>query len=114
MSLLPPPEAIYPDPDTAQIAIQLHAKQHGYAFYRISPKPSRVLFACDRAVDSKGKDPAVDKSKQRQRTGSKKGGCLMRVELRLDNLSSQWMLYILQGRITTALLQLLLPILYTG
>jgi hypothetical protein len=36
MSLLPPPEAIYPDPNTAQTAIQLPAKQHGYAFFRIS------------------------------------------------------------------------------
>jgi hypothetical protein len=32
MSLLPPPEAIYPDPTTAFNAIQLHAKDHGYAF----------------------------------------------------------------------------------
>jgi hypothetical protein len=30
MSLLPPPEAVYPDPTTAFNAIQLHAKDHGY------------------------------------------------------------------------------------
>jgi len=99
MSLLPPPEAIYPDPYTAQVAIQLHAKQHGYAFFRISSKPSRVLFACDRGrkYDSKGKDPAVDKSKQRKRTGTKKCGCLMKVELRLDKVSSHWILHVLEG-----------------
>jgi hypothetical protein len=99
MSLLPPPEAIYPDPDTAQIAIQLHAKQNGYAFYRFTSRATRILFACDRAgnYDSKGKDPAVHKSKQRKRTGSKKCGCLMKVELRLDNLSSQWILSVLEG-----------------
>jgi hypothetical protein len=90
MSLLPPPEAIYPDPHTAQIAIQLHAKQHRYAFFRISSKPSRVLFAYDRGrkYDSRGKDLAVDKSKQRKRTSTKKCGCLMKVELRFDNVSS--------------------------
>jgi hypothetical protein len=65
----------------------------------MSSKPSRILFARDRAGkhQSKGKDPAVHESKQRKRTGSKKCGCLMKVELRLDYLSSQWMLYILEG-----------------
>ena len=99
MSLLPPPEAVYPDPLTAQTTIQLHAKQHGYAFARISSEPSRVLFTCDRAgkYQSKGKDPAVHESKQRKRTGSKKCGCSLKVELRLDYVSRQWMLYILEG-----------------
>jgi hypothetical protein len=99
MSLLPPPEAIYPDPHTAQTAIQLHAKQHGYAFFRISSKPSRVLFTYDRGrkYDSRGKDPAVDKSKQRKRTGTKKCGCLMKVELLFDNVSSNWILHVLEG-----------------
>ena len=34
MSLTAPPEAIYPDIDTAFTAIQAHAKEHGYAFRR--------------------------------------------------------------------------------
>jgi hypothetical protein len=90
MSLLPPPEAIYPNPYTAQIAIQLHAKQYRYAFFRISSKPSRVLFACNyrRKYDSRGKDLAIDKSKQRKRTSTKKCGYLIKVELRFDNVSS--------------------------
>ena len=62
-------------------------------------KPLRIIFACDRAgkYQSKGKNPAVYKSKQRKRTGSKKCECLIKVELRLDHLLSQWMLYILKG-----------------
>ena len=99
MSLLPPPEAIYPDPNTAFSAIQLHAKGHGYAIAKHDKKPNRIIFACDRAGSyrSIGKDPAVDKSKQRKATGSKKCGCLMKVELRLDYLSSNWILRVLEG-----------------
>jgi hypothetical protein len=98
MSLLPPPEAIYPDPNTALTALQLHAKQHGYAFTVRSSKASRAIYSCDRAgqYDSKYKDPSVHESKQRK-TGSKKCGCLMKVELRLDSLSSNWMLRVLEG-----------------
>jgi hypothetical protein len=98
MSLSAPPEAIYPDPNTAFTAIQLHAKQHGYAFFRFSSKPSRIVFACDRAgkYDSRGKDPHTDESKQRKKTGSKKCGCLMKVAIRLDYMSSQWMLQVLE------------------
>jgi hypothetical protein len=44
MSLFPLPEAIYPDPTTAFNAIQLHAKDHGYAFMKRNKKPSRLLF----------------------------------------------------------------------
>jgi hypothetical protein len=99
MSLLPPPEAIYPDPTTAFNAIQLRAKDYGYAFMKRNKKPSRLLFACDRAgnYDPKGKVLTVDKSKQRENTGSKKCGCLMKVELCLDRLSNQWILRVLQG-----------------
>jgi hypothetical protein len=99
MSLLPPPEAIYPDPATAFNAIQLHAREYGYAFMKRNKKPSRLLFACDRAgnYDSKGKVLTVDKSRQRKNTGSKKCGCLMMVELCLDRLSNQWILRVLQG-----------------
>jgi hypothetical protein len=98
MSLLPPPEAIYPDPTTAFTAIQAHARQHGYAFIKFNKKPSRLLFACDRAgnYDPRGKVSTVDKSKQRENTGLKKCGCLMRVELYLDRLSNQWILRTLQ------------------
>jgi hypothetical protein len=97
MSLLPPPEAVYPDPTTAFNAIQLYAKGQGYAFIKLNKKPSRLLFACDRSgnYDSKGKDPTVDKSKQRKNTGSKKCGCLMKVGLHLDRLSNQWILEVL-------------------
>jgi hypothetical protein len=57
------------------------------------------VFTCDRAgkYDSKGKDPNTHSSKQRPNTGSKKCGCLMRVELRKDNLSSNWVLKVLES-----------------
>jgi hypothetical protein len=98
MSLLPPPEVIYPDPNTALTALQLHAKQHGYAFTIRSSKASRAIYSCDRVgqYDSKHKDPCVHESKQRK-TGSKKCGCLMKVELRLDSLSGKWILRVLEG-----------------
>ena len=87
MSLLPPPEAIYPDPEAAFTAIQIHAKGQGYAFKKSSNKPARRIFSCDRAgkYNPRGKDPAIYKLKQRKATGSKIYGCSMSVELRLDN-----------------------------
>ena len=99
MSLLPPPEAIYLNPEAAFTAIQAHAKHQGYAFKKRGIKGSRVVFTCDRVgkYDAKGKDPAVHKSKQRASTGSKKCGCLMMVELRLDPLSNNWILHVLEG-----------------
>ena len=98
MSLLPPPEALYPDPNTALAAIQLHAKQHGYALNKRSSKATRVTFACDRGgqYNSRSKDLRAHDSKRRQ-SGSKKCGCLMQVELRLDSMSSQWILRVLEG-----------------
>jgi hypothetical protein len=98
MSLLPPPEAIYPDPNVALTAVQLHAKQDGYAFKIHDKKAFRVVFACDRGgqYDSKGKNSKIHESRRRQ-TGSKECGCLKKVELRLDPLSGQWMLQVLQG-----------------
>jgi hypothetical protein len=98
MSLLPPPEAIYPDPATAFTAIQLHAKAHGYALIKHLQRPTRVVFTCDRAgkYRSASQYRATHESKQRKGTGIKKCECLMKVELRLDNLSSQWILYILE------------------
>jgi hypothetical protein len=99
MSLAPPPEALYPDRDTAFKAVQLHAKEHGYAVLKRDTKPLRLLLACDRAgqYQSKGKDPGIYKSRQRDATGSKKCGCLMKAELRLDQATSQWMVQVLQG-----------------
>ena len=84
MSLLPPPEAIYATQEAAFTAIQMHAKDNGYALKRRGKTASRVVFTCDRAVkyDPKGKDPAMHKSKQRKVTGSKMCGCLMMVEIR--------------------------------
>jgi hypothetical protein len=98
MSLALPLEAIYPDPATAFTAIQEHARAHGYAFYRRDKKPSRVLYTCDRArkYDPKGKDTATHQSKQRAGTGSKKCNCPMRVELRLDSISGNWILKVLE------------------
>jgi hypothetical protein len=88
MSLLPPPEAIYANPETAFTAIQAHAKDHGYALKTRGKTASRIVYICDRAgkYNPKGKDPAIHKSKQRKATGSKMCGCLMMVELRLDHL----------------------------
>jgi hypothetical protein len=99
MSLAAPPEAIYPDVDSAFTEIQEHAREHGYALFRYYRKPSRVVFACDRAgrYDSKGKDPSTHSSKQRKKTGSKKCKCPMKVELRLDKLSNQWSLRVLES-----------------
>jgi hypothetical protein len=94
MSLTVPPEAVYLDVNTATASIQVHAKEHGYAFCQCSTRSNRLVFACDRAgkYNSKGKDPNTHSSRQRQSTGSKKCGCLMKVELRLGNLSNQWSL----------------------
>jgi hypothetical protein len=76
MSLRPPSEAIYASVDSALTAIQVRAKANGYVFSRVTTRPSRVIFACDRAgkYDSRGKDPATDASRRRKGTGSKKCG----------------------------------------
>jgi hypothetical protein len=94
-----PAEAIYPDLTTAFTAIQEHAKANGYAFYRHDRKPNRAVFRCDRAgkYDSKGKNPNTDPSKQRSSSGSKKCGCKMGVELRLDHISGNWSLKVLEA-----------------
>ena len=99
MALLPSPSAIYTNPKAASTSIQLHAKDQGYDLTRFSNKASRIVFTCDRAgkYDSKGKDPATDRSKQRKATGSKKCGCLMRVEIRFSQISDTWMLEVLEG-----------------
>jgi hypothetical protein len=89
MSLALPPEAVYPDIDTAFTVIQVHAKAHGYALFQRDKKASRVLYACDCAgkYNPKGKSSNVHISKQRAGTGSKKCNCLMKVELRQDLIS---------------------------
>jgi hypothetical protein len=98
MSLAPPPEAVYPDTPTALASIQLHAKAEGYAFFQRDKKASRVLYTCDRAgkYNSKGKGTNTHASKKRGATGSKKCDCLMRVELRLDTVSNNWILRVLE------------------
>jgi hypothetical protein len=61
MPLSAPPEALYPDLDTAYKAIQQHARGHGYAVKKAYKKPSRMVLTCDRAgkYDAKGKKLAV-------------------------------------------------------
>jgi hypothetical protein len=90
MSLTAPPAAVYPDIDTAFSAIQLYAKESGYAFFKLDKKPSRVVFACDRAgkYNPKGTDANTHTSKQSKATDSRRCDCLMKVELRLDPISS--------------------------
>jgi hypothetical protein len=99
MSLTPPLEAVYTDLATAVAAIQLHAKGYRYAFVKVITRLLRALYSCDRAgkYDSKGKDPATDKTKQRKKTATKKCGCLIRVDLRLDDTTSQWIVKVLEG-----------------
>jgi hypothetical protein len=99
MPLLLPPEAIYPDPDTAFAAIQVYAKDQGYTFKKDSNRSNKRVYSCDRAgkYDPRGKDPAVHKSKQRMSTGSKKCRYLIIVELQLDYTSGTWMLQVLQA-----------------
>ena len=99
MSLLPPPEAIYPDSASGFTAIQAYARQHGYAFFQRDKKLTKVVYTCDRAgqYDYKGKAPQVDRSKKRNNTGSKKCRCLMRVVLRRDKVSNLWKLEVLHA-----------------
>jgi len=89
MSLAPPPEAVYPDLPAASTAVQEYTRDLGYALFRRSTKPTRVLYTCDRAgkYDPRGKGPATHRTKQPVNTGSKKCDCPMRVELRLDSIS---------------------------
>jgi hypothetical protein len=99
MPLTAPPEDIYPDVKTAFDSIQAHAKGEGYAFKRHQNKPTRRVFTCDRAgdYDPRGKGPNTHPSKQRGNSGTKKCGCLMQVELRLDKLSNTWALKVLES-----------------
>jgi hypothetical protein len=87
----------YPNPDIAFKAIQAHAKGAGYAFLKLDKKPFRAVFACDREGSYNFKTKAnwaTHTSKQRNNTGSKKCGCLMKVELRLDKVTILWMLQV--------------------
>jgi hypothetical protein len=99
MPLTAPPEDIYSDVDTAFASIQAHAKEQGYAFTRLTSKPKRRVFACDRAgrYDPRGKGLNTHKSKQRNNTGSKKSDCLIRVDLRLNSLTNTWTLKVLEA-----------------
>jgi hypothetical protein len=98
MSLAPPPESLYTSHYLAFQAIQPHAKHHGYAVYKAYLKTSRLLIACDRAgqYDARGKDPEVHESRQRKAIGTKKCGCLMRVEVRQDPALTQWIVRVLE------------------
>ena len=90
MALLPPPKTLYLDLDTTITAIQLYTKDYRYAFVKVIARPSRVVFSCNYVgkYNSKGKDLAIDKSKQHKKIGSKKCGCLIRVDLCQDYMSS--------------------------
>lgn len=98
MPLTPPPEAQYTSRELAFQAVLTHARHHGYAVFKHSTKPERLVIACDRAgkYDPRGKDPEVHKSRQRKDTGTKKCGCLMRVEARRDP-TNQWIVRVLEG-----------------
>ena len=76
-----PPEALYPTKDALFAAIQAYRRNNGYVIRVRSGKPNRILYDCDHAgtYDSKGKNPAIHSSRQRNSTGSKKCGCKMRV-----------------------------------
>ena len=92
-----PLEAVYPIKDALFSAIQAHGRDNGYAVRVRSGKPHRVLYDCDRSgtYDSKGKNPAIYSSRQRNNTGSKKCGCKMRVAGVYDNIGS-WALKIIE------------------
>lgn len=64
MSLALPTEAIYSDLDTAIKAIQLHAKEHGYAISKHDRKALHVVLACDHTSQyrAKGKNPEIHES----------------------------------------------------
>jgi hypothetical protein len=99
MSLIAPPEAVYPDADTATASIQAHAKDHGYAFCIYNARPHRLVLTCDRAgkYNSKGKDPNTHSTKQRKNTSSKKCRCLIKVALCLDKISDTWNVKVLEA-----------------
>ena len=52
MSLLPPPEAIYPDPNTAFTAVQLYAKDHRYSIAKHTKRPNRIVFPARTSLES--------------------------------------------------------------
>ena len=85
-----PPEAIYSTKEALLSAIQAHSRDNGYAIKIRSTQKNRILYDCDRAgiYDSKGKNPAIHSSRQRNNTGSKKCGCKMRVARVYDNIGS--------------------------
>ena len=93
----PPPEAIYTDLETAATAIQAHAKQNGYALFKRNSRPKRVVYVCDRFRKGQATKSSTYTSKRRLRSGSKKCGCNMRVDLKLDSISGNWHLSVLEG-----------------
>ncbi|PSS08718.1 hypothetical protein M430DRAFT_69958 [Amorphotheca resinae ATCC 22711] len=94
-----PALAIYPDLKAAFTAVQEHVKANGYAFYRHDKKLNRAVFRCDRGgkYRATSKNPDTDPSKQRLSTSLKKSRCKMGVELRLDHISGNWSLSVLEA-----------------
>ena len=76
----PPSAAVYPDIPTAFAAVQAHAKAHGYAFYKRDTRPTKIIYACDRAgqAESKAKTFVIHLQRQRKDPFSKK--CVVRYE----------------------------------
>jgi hypothetical protein len=71
----------FDDSDTAFEAVRDYAKAHMFAIFVRSSKPSRCVWACSKAgkYDSRGKDEAIDASRQREGR-SKKTSCQWAVE----------------------------------
>ena len=95
----PPSEAVYIDLSTAIAAIQEHAKCNGDVLFKRDTKPARVVFVCDRygEPESKPKNAHIHKSKRRLGSHSKKCDCRIKVALRLDKITEQWQLEVLEG-----------------
>ena len=70
----PPSAAVYPDIPTAFAAVQAHAKAHGYAFYKRDTRPTKIIYACDKAeqAESKAKTLVIYSQRQQKNTCSKK------------------------------------------
>jgi hypothetical protein len=95
----PPSEATYADLTTAAASISEHAKSNGYALFKRSSKQRRVIYACDQAgkPQARAKNPNIHESKRREGSCSKKCDCQMKVALKLDQITQQWELEVIEG-----------------
>jgi hypothetical protein len=95
----PPSEAVYARLSTAIAALHKHAKCNGYAFFKRDTKPARIVFVYDRfgKPESKPKNIDIHESKRRPGSRSKKCDCRMKVALRLDKITEQWYLEVVEG-----------------